>query len=789
MLKNYLIMTVRHVKKQMIYFTINIIGLGIGLGACFLLLLYAINEFTYDSYQPEADQTYRILRFDLEKKQYDGKTPYPFAGLIRQQIPSVETVSQLYRHEFKFQYANEELSNEHYWSFTDSDFFKIFDVPLSTGPIDEWADPFQIYISEKLAAYYFPDKNPVGETISIDENNVKKTLKITGTFKSLPSNTHLNMDVIAPLSLALQLYKDQEFMGFKWAAFESWDRDILHTYVHLKKGTNIKNVAEQLKLVAQNHLENPENVDYSLQPLKAIHLHSAHINNNGGPHGNLQQTLLLMAIAVLILVVAVFNFILLSTAQSNTRLREIGVRKVLGAQKNHILRQTLSESTMTAVASLPVALFFVEVLLPVFNHLVQKNLVLLDWKNWLFALCAIGLTALVGLFSGVYTAFYFARVQPNQILKIAASPFNSKSILRRLLISAQFVIFIGLLISTMIIFKQFFYIQHKHLGYDREHLLTIPLTSKQTVAAYPAFKTQLKSSPYIINVSGASYTPPTESFLWAKLGKDGKGVEFIFIDSDYFETMDIRVKDGSVFSDSNPSEQNGIVLTASAVPYLELEQPLGTNPFGIGPITGIVEDFHIRSLHRDIRPVLFKFDNSKISTAVVRIHPNAVPEALRDIKGIWRDVYPNTPFSCQFVDLALEQAYRADVRFGRLIRLFTFLAIFIASMGIFGLSLFMTLQKTKEIGTRKILGASVPGIWKMLTIDFTKWILVANVIAWPVTWYAMNKWLQNFAYKIDLTVWPFLLAGLSALAICLLTVSWQTIKAATADPAEALRYE
>jgi len=789
MIKSYLIMTLRYIKKQMAYFTINLLGLGIGLGACFLLVLYAINEFTYDTYHPKSNQSYRINRFDLEKKEYDGKIPYPFAELIRQQLTNVEIVSQLYRSDFKFQFANQGLSREHHWSFTDSDFFRFFDVPLSTGSFVKWDNPLQIYLSENLAASYFPDQNPVDETIYIDENNVKLTLTIAGTFPTLPSNTHLKMDVIAPLSLALRLYKDQEFMGFKWAAFDSWDQAPLHTYVHLKKGTDIGSFSEQLKIVSEPHLKNPETLEYSLQPIRSIHLHSNHINNNGGPHGNLQQTYILMAIALLILVVAIFNFILLSTAQSHTRLREIGMRKVIGAQKNHIMRQTLVESMMTALVSLPIALFFVEINLPLFNNLVQKNLVLLDWKNWFFALCAIGLTAVAGLLSGAYTAFYFARVQPNHILKSAASPFNSKSVLRRLLIAAQFVVFIGLLISTITIFKQFHYIQHKHLGYNKEHLLTIPLDSKQTVATYPTFKTELKSNPYIVNVSGASYTPPTETFIWAKFGKGDKAVEFIFVDIDYFETMEIDVQDGSVFSESRPSEHNGIVLTASALPYLELEQPLGENPFGIGPIIGVVKDFHIRSLHRDIRPVLFKYGVDKISAAVIRIQPNAVPEALRDIKKIWHKVNPDTPFSFQFVDEALQHAYRADLRFGRLVQLFTFLTIFIASMGIFGLSLFMTRQKTKEIGTRKILGASVINIWRVLTLDFTRWILIANVIAWPIAWFTMNKWLQNFAYRIDLTIWPFLSAALASLFIALFTVSWQAIRAATADPLDALRYE
>lgn len=787
MLKNYLIFTIRHVKNQIVYFLINIIGLGIGLGACFLLLLFAINEFSYDTYHPKANQTYRILTIDREKNRYDGKTPYPLAEIIRLQMPDVEVVAQLYARDCTFQLTNQELSGEHHWAFADQDFFKVFRIPF-VNQTDHWDDPLQIYLSEGMAEQYFPNTNPIDQTISIDENNTKVMLRIAGLFKTLPSNTHLTMDVIAPLSLAQRLYQNEEFMGFKWAAFDSWEKNSLFTYIQIKKSADMENIAAQLKLLSQSHLKNPDNVDYSLQPIHAIHLHSAHINNSGGPHGNLQQTLLLLAIALLILGVAVFNFILLSTAQSNTRLREIGMRKVLGAQKKNIIRQTLAEAILTAALSLPIALLFAETILPLFKNLVQKNLVLLSWRNWLFAACALGLTAFAGFLSGAYTAFYYARVQPHHILK-TPSPFHGKSVLRRLLIAAQFVIFIGLLSSTFTIFRQFNYIQHKQLGYNNEHLITIPLNSKQTIATYPTLKTELKASPYVVNVSGASYTPPTDTFIWAKFNNADKGIEFIYVDFDYFETMGIHVQEGSVFTESKSAENNGVVLTASSIPHLELEEPLGKDLFGMGAVLGIIDNFHIRSLHRDIRPVMFKLDSKNISTAIVRLQPDKIPEALNDIKRIWREVNVDTPFSFQFVDEALDLAYRADLRFGRLMQLFTFLAVFIASLGLFGLSLFMTRQKTKEIGTRKVLGASVLEIIKMLTTDFVKWVLIANVIAWPIAYYAMHKWLQNFAYRIDISWWLFALAGALALAIALLTVSWQAIRAATANPVEALRYE
>jgi putative ABC transport system permease protein len=790
MFKNYLIMALRNAKKQQVYFSINVMGLGIALGACFLLLLYALNEFSYDRYHPNADQTYRILTLELDNNRYDGTTPYPFAEIIRNNIPGVDRVSQLCLEDIKFFLSNQEQSEELQFAFTDQEMFELFDVPILSGlPYQKWNDPFQIYISEQLGERYFPGANPVGQTILIDENNHRMTLKIAGLFKTLPSNTHLDMDVIAPMSLALKIYQNQEFLGFKFQAFDSWERSPLHTYIKIKKGADIQNIKSQLKQIAQSHIKDSGNIDYELQPIQNIHLHSANINNSGGVQGNLQQILLLLAIALLILIIAVFNFILLSTARSNTRLQEIGMRKALGAQKQDIIRQTLAETTFTAILSLPVALLFAEMILPLFNSLVEKNLILLNWRNWPFIICVIGLTLLVGILSGSYTAFHYSRFQPHQILKTAHLPFYSKSVLRRLLIVAQFVIFIGLLICTVTIFQQFHYIQHKNLGYDKENLVTIPLTNKQTVNSYPILKNKLKESPYIINVSGASYTPPTETFIWAKFADYDKSIEFIFVDRDYFETMGIKVLEGHVFSEERLSDDKGVVLTASSIPYLDLENPLGQDLFGMGQILGIVEDFHIRSLHRSIRPVMFKLDPGKTSTVVIRLQPNVISEALKEVKQIWREINTDVPFSFQFVDEALNQAYRSDLRFGRLIQMFTVLAIFIASLGLFGLSMFMTEQKTKEIGVRKVLGASVNSILRLLTLDIIKWIVLANLLAWPVTWYAMSKWLQNFAYRIDLTVWPFLLAGLTALVIALLTVSWQAIRAATANPVEALRYE
>jgi len=790
MFKNHLKTAFRNLKKQRVYFSINILGLGIGLGSTFLLLLYTINEFTYDRNHPKADQTYRILMSDLEKNELKGGTPYPLAALIRENLPAVEKASQLFNRHIPFNLSDEVKSQEQDIVFTDKALFELFDIPVTSGlSVQDWDDPFQIYINDQMAKRYFPDTNPIGQVISIDENNQKTTLKIAGIFKSLPSNTHLKMDLIAPIALAAKIYKEQEFMGFKWHAFDSWERNAIQTYAQVQKDADIRNLTAQLKQISQPHLKNPGNVDYRLQSIRDIHLYSGDINNNDWEKGDLQQILLLLAIALLILFIAVFNFILLAMARSNTRLQEIGLRKVLGAQKQDIIRQTLAETICTAILSLPVALLFAETVLPFFNHQVEKNLVLFDWQNWPFILCVIGLTLLTGILSGSYSAFRYSGFQPHHILKIAHSSFSNRSLLKRILIGVQFIIFIALLICTVTISRQFHYIQHKHLGYDKEHLITIPLDSKQLVSQYPLLKNRLKTSPAIVNVSGASYTPPTENFIWAKFENTDKGIEYIFVDRGYFETMGIQMLEGNVFSDERVSDDNGVVLTASSIPYLELENPVGQDLFGQGPVIGIVEDFHIRSLHRSIRPVMFKMSRDNISAAVVRLQANMIPKALQDIRQIWQEINPDVPFTFQFVDEALNLAYHNDLRFSRLIQLFTMLAIVIASMGLFGLSLFLTEQKTKEIGTRKVLGASVSEIVFMLTKDFTRWVVVANLFAWPVAWLAMNKWLQNFAYRIDLTIWSFLLSGLLALLIALLTVSWQAIRAATANPVESLRNE
>jgi putative ABC transport system permease protein len=791
MITNYFILAFRHLKKQFLYFLINLLGLGIALGACFLLLLYTINEFNYDRYHPSVDQTYLLLTRELSKKEYDGKTPYPFAEVIRNQIPEVQYVSQLFYQPIQFQTSNLEQSDEQDFMFTDREMFKLFDIRITRGlSVQKWNDPYQIYISETLCKRYFPDLDPIGETIDLDENNQKTTLKIAGLFQPMPSNTHLRMDVIAPISLARKIYENQEFMGFRWSAFDSWDRSPLHTYIQIKKESSLLNIREKLKQIAQAHIENPENVEYDLQAVQDIHLHSTDINNYAGVQGNIQQILLLLGIAILVLFIAVFNFILLSTARGHTRLREIGLRKVMGAQKTDIIRQTLAESVLTALLSLPVALLFAETILPVFNNLIQKNLILLDLRNWTFIICAIGLTLLVGILSGSYSAFHYSRFQPVQLLKTAHTVLIGKSVFRRLLIVVQFVIFIGLIVSTLTIFQQFQYIQHKNLGYNKEHLITIPMESKQVISHYPVFKNKLNASPAIADISGAAYTPPTETFLSAKFDNADKSIEFIFVDYNYFKTMDIQVLEGAAFSEERPSDKEGIVLTASAIPYLELENPvIGQNLFGMGPILGIVNDFHIRSLYRGIRPVMFKVDPNRISTAVVRLRGNMIPQGLNTIKKAWEELNPDIPFTFQFVDEALNLAYQRDLRFGRLIQMFTILAIFIACLGLFGLSLFMAEQKTKEIGTRKVLGASIFEIIRLLTKEYTKWLLIANIAAWPVAYYFMNKWLQNFAYRAPIQWWTFLLAGGFALLIALLTVSWQTIRAATANPVKALRYE
>ncbi|MCJ7812832.1 FtsX-like permease family protein, partial [bacterium] len=537
---------------------------------------------------------------------------------------------------------------------------------------------------------------------------------------------------------------------------------------------------------------------YHLQSIQNIYLHSTHIIDGIEKRGSLENIKSFSIIAFLILSIACINFIILSTARSATRANEIGIRKVVGASSRQLIKQFLCESVLITLFSLPVAILLAELFIPTWNTLMDSHLVIHPINAVLF----VSITTMIGILSGIYIAFIISSFNPVDIFTGKIFHGRSKTLFRKVLIGMQLSIFIGLCTLSIFVFQQMRFIQsNRTLGYDKDYLLSIDLPDKSTTNRYQTFKNTILSNHSILSVSASSSKLPNEPFKSWLQSTNIETNETIFarfcmnyVDYDYLETVGIQLIAGRSFSEEIPSDiKNAIILNETALKVYGGLELVGQQLNGIGvwnsTLIGVVKDYHVESLYDDIWPVCFRLNLDYLQQIVVRISADNVAGTIDFLQKEWKKAVPQYPFEYQFADDAVNQIYRVEQNIGKLIAASTLLAIFIACLGILGLSVYLITRRTKEIGLRKILGASITGIVSMLTKDFIKWAVLSNIFAWPIAWYAMNKWLQNFAYHVNLSWWIFVLSGVLTLVVALLTVSYQAIRAATANPVESLRYE
>jgi putative ABC transport system permease protein len=510
--------------------------------------------------------------------------------------------------------------------------------------------------------------------------------------------------------------------------------------------------------------------------------------------GNINNVYIFSLIGIIILVIACINYTILSTAKSSTRSKEIGIRKVLGAGKNTLLKQILGESVLISFISLPVALLLAHLLLPSVNQLFRKQLVIHYSENWQFIAGFILLTLFVGLISGSYLAFYLSSFQPVDVLKSKINIGITRSIYQKILIIIQLIIFVVLILGTCIIYKQIHYALHKDMGLNKEGLVIIHYDDDGFRKRYESFKNEISKNPDIINVSGAMFSPPYNGGMqWDVPRIDDPDqiikVEGLAVDFNYIETLGFTLSEGRTFSKEFGSDSSAIMLNETAVKKLGLADPVG-KMIDDRLIIGVIKDFHLHSFHKAIMPMIIDIMLMKYAgEVVVRIKPDNISTTMNFIEDKWKEFAPDVPFDYSFFDDALEELYSEEQRFGKIISLFTLLAVFIASIGLFGLSLFIGEQRVKEIGIRKVFGSSVSRIVKLILKEYLLMVLIANLIAWPVAYFIMNKWLQNFAYHAKIDFWLYIGAAALSMFIVLMTMSFQTIKAAQTNPAETLKYE
>ena len=801
MFKNYFKIAFRNLCKNKVFTLVNIIGLVIALTSCIFITLFILDELSYDRFHEHTDQIYRV-RQEMGLFGYSPATSWLLAEKLVSEFPEIKATvrTQSMDDPIYFQSGEQLIKENNHYMFADNSIFDVFTLPLKIGDEKKaLTAPHSMVINQKIANKYFGDENPVGQVLRVNYCAQWYDIQITGVLTDIPANSDFNVDFIISVSVPYDMHKNADRQADQPHYMETWDMISASTYVLLGPACDVKNLEEKLGEKFKLNLPNSHIQKLILEPLSDIHLYQIDDAGNRKP-ASVMYIYLFSAIGVLILLIAGINFVILSTASGSVRAKEIGMRKVVGARRSDLITQFLSESILLTLLALPLALITVELFLPWINTLLNKQLDANYFQVWQFILALLGITLAVGLCAGGYVAFYLSALKPISVLQSKRAASTSRAGLRKILIVTQFMVFVVLLVSSFVIHRQMRFVRETNLGFDKEQLVAIDMWQVDFKKHFNAFKRNVSQNPDVLSISAGSTLPMTTTArMFRSTTLPGNPEEKIqynagYVDYDFFKTLNAHTVQGRVFSlEFSQDLSESVVLNQRAVQKFGLKNPVGMLiPLedGVKRVIGVVDDF-IVSAYNETSPMIYylKPGNDFIGTILLRLKPENISATLGFLEDKWTELAPNAVFDFQFVDEELDRQYAKDVRFGQTISMFTGLAILIASLGLFGLALFMIKQRIKEFGVRKILGASIVNLIFLQSKEIIILVGIGNVIAWPIAWVVMNKWLQNFAYRIDLTVWPFLFSGLMASVIALLTVSWQAFRAATANPVESLRYE
>ena len=815
MFRSYFTVAIRHLSRRKGYSFINVMSLALGIACCLLIMLYIRDELSYDRFHGKADRIYRVIS---EERQGGGvvrsirsaEVMTPTARFMRQDFPEVEDMVRFNPpvNAWMVKYGDRRF-NERSFYLADSSVFNVFDVPLLAGnPRTALSGNDRVVMSESVARKYFGEENPMGKILDAEGTF---HLEVTGVMADLPSNTHLGFDILAS-------FRIQE--AFTEQSLDDWGWRKSYSYVLLREGSDPAALEAKLpafveKYVGDIHDGETSSLTYRLQPVTDIHLHSR-LERELTPNSDIRYVYLFAAIGVFIILIACINFMNLATARSAGRAREIGLRRVFGAVRGQVTRQFLSESLVMSGLAVCIALVVVTLGLPWFG-LVSGKSISLDADTVLFILGAVAVTGIVvGLVSGTYPAFYLSGLAPADTLKGTLSGDAGNAGMRRTLVAGQFVISIALIICTGVVYDQLDYIRKRNLGMDMARLVAVPLTFTPVIEKARLYRQRVRESPHVEDATATFILPfHKNAVITAVVRRLGEGddakieMNQAWTDDMFFDTFGIELTAGRFFDRAYVADWygagGGTILNEAAVSrlgYGSAEEALdgqfdwvfderhGFDEETAEPrsIVGVVRDFHYASLHESVEPLVL-FPESDGNHVVVKINANQLSEGLAAIEEAWRDINPDFAFEYFFVEDTYMRLYESEQRFGRIFVSFAALAVFIACLGLLGLASFAAERRTKEIGVRKVLGASIPNLFGMLSSEFVRLVIVANVLAWPVAFVAMNAWLDGFAYRVELEWTTFILAGALALAIALLTVSFQAARAATANPVESLRME
>jgi len=688
----------------------------------------------------------------------------------------VEKASRFNNYTFLTRYQDKTFYEE--VGLVDPDFLKMFSFPLLKGdPSTALSVLNSVIISETTARKYFGIEEAIGKILTMNNN---QQMTVTGVIEDVPSKSSLQFDMLVPVRLV-----GEERLQSWWLETQA--------YILVSENISVDDLRAKMAGTTMKYDKRikDKKIKDDLQPINRMHLYG--LNDIG----DILYVYIFSAIALIVLFIACINFINLTTAKADNRAREVGMRKIVGAHKLNIIHQFFGESLVLTVFALLISLVLVILFLPAFNNLSGRQLSFNPLQNGSIIITLIGITLIVGIFSGSYPALLLSSFKPIKVLQKSTASKTRKPLLRWILVVFQFTITIVLMISSIILQKQMNYIKNKNLGFDRNHVIRL-FINEEIRENYQAFKNRLLQNPNIINVTAANNTPTQVGNInpvyWEGGGPDQyKTMNFVTVDYDYFETFKMNIIQGRSFSQEFSTDDQNYIINEAAVDFAKLDDPLG-KMFSIwtreGQIIGVVKNFHSKSLHNEIVPIVFALTRDWPHTYIfIRLNPNDVQNTLNSVKSVWTEYASNYPFDFEFLNELFEQQYQSDQQTKTLFKYFTFLAIFISCLGLLGLVAFTAEQRTKEIGIRKTLGASVPSLIMLIIREFLMLLTVANLIAWPLAFYIMRNMMNQYAYSVDLTIWVFLSAGLLALVITSTTVSFQAIRAARANPVESLRYE
>ena len=786
MLYNYFKVAIRDFRRHATYSFINISGLAVGMAACLLIASYIHHELSYDRFNEHADRIYRVVQEQsFGAVQEIAVTPAPVAPALLETFPEIEYAVRFYASTNTLQREGIQGVTTKV-AYTDSTVFNVFSLPLIQGDLSKaLVAPNTIVLTETTAKNFFGQENALGNSLTFNDEE----FVVTGVMADVPSNAHFHFEALASFST---LEKES------WT--NSWARNSFWTYILLRPETSAVNLEAKFPAFIGAHIERSDAQEvfkYFLQPLRDIHLHSKLISEFG-VNNDISVIYIFSGIAFFILIIAAINYINLSTARSSLRMREVGIRKVMGANRKQLVYQFLGEALIFTFLALGSALLLMWISLPVFSEIM--GVAILFHVPAIFSMA--GLFILIGLASGAYPAFHLSGFRPVSVLKGKLPAFGGAVPFRKALVVVQFTISIALIVSVSAAYFQLQYIQNKDLGYNKEYLISVDVQG--ATDKIELLKSAFSQHPSVTHVAAAYKTigdgNNTTTFRREGTGEDNmKTLAYLEVDPEFVSTMGMTILAGRNFSSERPTDIYGnadetyrIILNESGIRafgWATPEEAVGQRITQGGKpteIIGVVKDFHFATFHQSIDPISLWWDPPSLQTIVVRLKPEALSTSLADLQTSWSSVLPDLPFTYVFVDEHLNGLYRGDQRIGKLFAVFAILALVIACLGLFGLTSFTTQQRRKEIGVRKVLGASVQSIVTLLSKDVIQLIGIAFVFSAPIAYIVINNWLNTFAYRIHLSIWVFLVAGMVALSIALLTVGYQSVRAAQADPVQSL---